>query len=130
MTARTTRRQVTATARRARTAVPVALAVTGALLLAGCGDQTDGASESSKVEGSKAPLFDKLPKKVQDKGVIKVGTDAAYKPMEYKIGNEIVGLDPDLADAMSKELGVRFEFIRAVRPTPISVAEAKPVHSP
>ncbi|MFC4493665.1 ABC transporter substrate-binding protein [Streptomyces ovatisporus] len=110
MTARTPRRPVTAPARRVRTAVPVALAVTGALLLTGCGDQTDGASDSSKVEGSKAPLFDKLPKKVQDKGVIKVGTDAAYKPMEYKIGQEIVGLDPDLADAMSKELGVRFEF--------------------
>jgi polar amino acid transport system substrate-binding protein len=110
MTARTPRRSVTAPARRVRTAVPVVFAVTGALLLAGCGDQTDGASGGSKVEGSKAPLFDKLPKEIQDEGVIKVGTDAAYKPMEYKEGQKIVGLDPDLADAMGKELGVRFQF--------------------
>ena len=60
--------------------------------------------------GQGAPLFDKLPKKIQDAGVVKVGTDAAYKPMEYKDGQEIVGLDPDLAEAMGKELGVRFEF--------------------
>jgi len=110
MTARTPRRPVVTLTRRARIAGPVAVAVTGALLLAGCGDQTGSGGGGSKVEGSKAPLFDKLPKKIQDEGVIKVGTDAAYKPMEYKDGTKIVGLDPDLANAMGKELGVRFEF--------------------
>ncbi|WP_327392878.1 ABC transporter substrate-binding protein [Streptomyces sp. NBC_01186] len=90
--------------------VPVALAVSGALLLAGCGDQTDGAQSGSDSGGGKAELASKLPKKIRDAGVIKVGTDAAYKPMEYKEGAEIVGLDPDLANAMGKKLGVRFEF--------------------
>lgn len=109
MTARTTRRPALTRAGRARIVAPVAIAVTGALLLAGCGDQTDSAS-GGKKSGSKAPLFAKLPKKIQDKGVIKVGTDAAYKPMEYKQGAKIVGLDPDIATELGKQLGVRFEF--------------------
>lgn len=110
MTARSTRRPAVARTRRVRIAAPVAVAVTGALLLTGCGDQTGSADGPSKTQGSKAPLFDKLPKKIQDEGVIKVGTDAAYKPMEYKDGQDIVGLDPDLANAMGEQLGVRFEF--------------------
>lgn len=93
-----------------RMASSIAVAVTGALLLAGCGDQTDSAGGGADKQGSKAPLFDKLPKKIQKAGVIKVGTDAAYKPMEYKDGQKIVGLDPDLANAMGKQLGVRFQF--------------------
>jgi polar amino acid transport system substrate-binding protein len=95
---------------RTRIVVPVALALSGTLLLAGCGDQTDGAQGGSDSGGGKSELASKLPKKIRDAGVIKVGTDAAYKPMEYKEGAEIVGLDPDLANAMGKKLGVRFEF--------------------
>lgn len=120
MTARTPRRPAAVRSRRSPRAfglggtrgiaAPVAVAVTGALLLSGCGDQTDSASGGSQTQGSKAPLFDKLPKKIQKAGVIKVGTDAAYKPMEYKKGQEIVGLDPDLAKELGKQLGVRFEF--------------------
>ncbi|MGW7515821.1 ABC transporter substrate-binding protein [Streptomyces sp. NPDC054796] len=106
MTASTPRRTA---ASRGRILAAGAIAVTGALLLAGCGDQTDGGGEGGGAT-SDAPLFDKLPKKIQDEGVIKVGTDAAYKPMEYKDGQKIVGLDPDIAEAMGKKLGVRFEF--------------------
>ncbi|WP_314172025.1 ABC transporter substrate-binding protein [Streptomyces winkii] len=114
MTARNSRRPAAARGRRARLAAPIAVAVTGALLLAGCGDQTESASGGGKTQGSKAPLFDKLPKKIQKAGVIKVGTDPAYKPMEYKDGAKIIGLDPDLANAMGKQLGVRFDFTGGV----------------
>ncbi|MEV6653095.1 ABC transporter substrate-binding protein [Streptomyces sp. NPDC051219] len=110
MTASTTRRT---TAARPRIAAVGAIAVAGALLLTGCGDQTDSGSGSAKTEGgpsSNAPLFDKLPKKYQDAGVIKVGTDAAYAPMEYEEGGKIVGIDPDIAAALGKELGVSFQF--------------------
>ncbi|MEV4332472.1 ABC transporter substrate-binding protein [Streptomyces sp. NPDC049597] len=110
MTASFTRRT---TAARSRIAAVSALAVAGALVLTACGDQTNSGSETAQTEGTKstsAPLFDKLPKKYQDSGVIKVGTDAAYAPMEYEEGGKIVGIDPDIAAAMGKELGVRFEF--------------------
>ncbi|MFJ4965399.1 Glutamine-binding periplasmic protein precursor [Streptomyces sp. ADI96-02] len=96
------------TAARPRIAAVGAIALAGALILAGCGDQTG--SSSRENGGSSAPLFHKLPKKYQDSGVIKVGTDATYTPMEYEQGDKIVGIDPDIAAALGAELGVMFRF--------------------
>ncbi|MEU0033684.1 MULTISPECIES: ABC transporter substrate-binding protein [unclassified Streptomyces] len=109
MTASTTRRT---TAAQSRIAAVGAIAVAGALVLTGCGDQTNGGGGSSteSAKSNSAPLFSKLPKKIQDAGVIKVGTNAEYAPMESTEGGKIVGVDPDLADALAKQLGVKFEF--------------------
>ncbi|MCX4528024.1 MULTISPECIES: ABC transporter substrate-binding protein [unclassified Streptomyces] len=110
MTASTTRRT---TAARSRIAAAGAIAVAGALILTGCGDQTESAGKtepSSAAKKSDAPLFSALPKKIQDAGVIKVGTDSAYAPMEFVEGGKIVGVDPDIAEALGKQLGVKFEF--------------------
>ncbi|MEV6952274.1 ABC transporter substrate-binding protein [Streptomyces sp. NPDC051183] len=106
MTASTTRRT---TAARSRIAAVGAIAVAGALILTGCGDQTDSGSET-KGKTSDAPLFAKLPKKIQDAGVIKVGSDTAYPPMEFIEGGKTVGVDPDIAEALGKQLGVKLEF--------------------
>ncbi|GGO85534.1 ABC transporter substrate-binding protein [Wenjunlia tyrosinilytica] len=105
MTARSTRRCLLATG---------ALVASGALMLTGCGDQTNksggGASESAGT--SSAPLFNKLPKKYQDAKVIKVGSDINYAPVEFKDkdGKTAIGIDPDLAKALGKQLGVTFQF--------------------
>ncbi|WP_329198196.1 MULTISPECIES: ABC transporter substrate-binding protein [unclassified Streptomyces] len=110
MTASTTRRS---TAARSRIAAVGAIAVAGALILTGCGDQTksgSGNSASSGTKSSSAPLFSALPKKIQDAGVIKIGTDSAYAPMEFVENGKIVGVDPDIADALSKQLGVKVQF--------------------
>ncbi len=107
MTARTSRRP----AARSRIAALGAVAVAGTLLLSGCGDHTDGAQSGGKTKGSAAPLFSKLPKKIQDKGSINVGSDIAYAPVEFlDDSGKTVGIDPDLAKAMSKQLGVEFKF--------------------
>ncbi|GGZ76065.1 ABC transporter substrate-binding protein [Streptomyces echinoruber] len=109
MTARSTRRP---TAARTRLAAVGALAVAGTLLLTGCGDQTkDKNNGSGSAPNASAPLADKLPKEIRDKGVIRVGSDIAYAPVEFKDNSgKVVGLDPDLAAAMGKQLGVRFDF--------------------
>ena len=110
MTASTTRRT---TAARSRLAAVGSIAVAGALILTGCGDQTnDSGSESNDTgSASTAPLADKLPQAIRDKGVIKVGSDIAYAPVEFKDSSgKTVGIDPDLADAMGKQLGVTFQF--------------------
>jgi polar amino acid transport system substrate-binding protein len=111
MTARTTRRSAAA---RSHLAAVGAIAVAGTLLLTGCGDQTDSGNESKESKGTgqtnAAPLFDKLPGKYQKSGVIKAGTNAEYAPMEYQEGGKIVGVDPDIAAALGKKLGVKFEF--------------------
>ncbi len=118
MTARTTRPLPTGTSRssaRRRLAAVGALAVAGSLLLTACGDQTDGGGEKgggdTKAKTSQAPLFDKLPEKIRSAGVIKVGSDIAYAPVEfYDENDQVAGIDPDLADALEKQLGVEFEF--------------------
>lgn len=109
MTASSTRRT---TAARTRLAAVGTLAVAGALLLTACGDQTkSGGSSSESSSGSdQAPLFSKLPADIQKAGVIKVGTNAEYAPMESVDGGKIVGVDPDIAAALGKQLGVDFQF--------------------
>ncbi|MCI3273054.1 ABC transporter substrate-binding protein [Streptomyces cylindrosporus] len=109
MTASSTRRT---TAAHHRLAAVGAIAVAGALILTGCGDQTkDKDKGSSSASTSSAPLAGKLPQAIKDKGVIKVGSDIAYAPVEFKDNSgKVVGIDPDLAAAMGKQLGVTFQF--------------------
>ncbi|MGW6461601.1 ABC transporter substrate-binding protein [Streptomyces sp. NPDC055078] len=86
------------------------IAVAGSMLLTACGDQTskDEGGDTSSASGA---LKDQLPKEIQDKGVIKVGSDIAYPPVEFKDDSgKTIGLDPDIAEALGKQLGVRFEF--------------------
>lgn len=49
--------------------------------------------------------------RVQDSGVIKVGLDPTYPPFELFTGEELVGIDADLAQALAEEFGVAVEFV-------------------
>jgi polar amino acid transport system substrate-binding protein len=98
-------------------AVTAAVAVS-LLALAGCGSgySSGGAgSSSSAAQGSAAPLFGDLPQKYQESKKIVVGSDIAYAPMEYydTDGTTVLGLDKDLTDALSEQLGVTFEWNNA-----------------
>ncbi|MFD4736449.1 ABC transporter substrate-binding protein [Streptomyces virginiae] len=100
-----------------RTIAAVLATTTAALLLGACGDQTEagrsataGGAGGSGGAKSDAPLFASLPADIQRSGVIEVGTDATYAPMEFTEGGKIVGVDPDIAEALGKQLGVRFVF--------------------
>lgn len=79
--------------------------------LAGCGSG-DGGQEPAAAVGAEAPLFDKLPEQFQKSKTILVGSDIAYAPMEYydTDGSTVLGLDKDLTDAMSRQLGVTFQW--------------------
>ncbi|MFE6663663.1 ABC transporter substrate-binding protein [Streptomyces sp. NPDC057697] len=104
MTASTTRR----TAAKSRIAAAGAIAVAGALLLTACGDQTKNGPSN---RAASAPLADLLPKEIRDKGTIKVGSDIAYPPVEFKDkSGRTVGIDPDIAAAIGKQLGVTLQF--------------------
>ncbi|NBE55202.1 ABC transporter substrate-binding protein [Streptomyces boluensis] len=106
MTASTTCRT---TAGKSRIVAVGAIAVASTLLLTGCGDQTNANQGGSDVQN--APLADKLPKSVKDAGVVKVGSDIAYPPVEYKDkAGKVVGIDLDVAKALGKQLGVEFTF--------------------
>ncbi|MFC7304878.1 ABC transporter substrate-binding protein [Streptomyces monticola] len=106
MTASTTCRTA---AGKSRIVAVGAIAVAGALLLTGCGDQTKDSDGGGTAKN--APLADKLPKDIKDDGVIKVGSDIAYPPVEYKDkSGKVVGIDLDVAEALGKQLGVEFKF--------------------
>lgn len=104
-----------AAAVRSRIATVGVAVVAGALVLAGCGDQTKkgaGSGAGASRRGSAdAPLYDKLPQRIRDQGVIKVGSDISYAPVEFvDPSGDTVGIDPDLATALGKRLGVAFRF--------------------
>lgn len=110
MTPRFIRRTTTGKSAKFRMATVGAIAVAGTLLLTGCGDQTKSKDEGGE-KVSNAPLADKLPKEIRDAGVIKVGSDIAYPPVEFKDkSGKTVGIDPDLGEALGKQLGVEFQF--------------------
>ncbi|GLF94600.1 ABC transporter substrate-binding protein [Streptomyces yaizuensis] len=121
MTARTTRRTTAPGTRKPvtfRLAAVGAIAVAGTLLLTGCGDQTEKKSsgggnttDASASAGTGNKLNAMLPQNIRDKGVVRVGSDIAYPPVEFKDDSgKTVGIDPDIAAALGKELGVTFEF--------------------
>jgi polar amino acid transport system substrate-binding protein len=103
------------TRRRPRLAAAAALAAAGALLLSACGSD-DGGNGNGNGNGdggaaSDAPLYDQLPDRIKDKGQINVGSDIAYAPIEYyDEDGEVTGIDPAIAEAMSKQLGVPMVF--------------------
>ncbi|MFF2013699.1 ABC transporter substrate-binding protein [Streptomyces sp. NPDC058195] len=105
MTARTTCRP----AAKYRIAAVCAIAVAGTMLLTACGDQTKNGSSPSASD--QAPLAHLLPAAIKDKGTLRVGSDIAYPPVEFKdkSGNT-VGIDPDIAAAIGKQLGVTLQF--------------------
>lgn len=91
---------------RPRFKVLVALLAATALVLTACGDDGD------KKVGTLTALGEQLPDAIQKSGVIRVGSDIEYPPIDfYKEGTkEIQGLDWDLGKALGKALGVKFTF--------------------
>ena len=106
-----------------RTAVvrTAALLLTCAALAAtsACGNQRDdaggkGAAPRSGGTGSgtaTGPLNHLLPDDIRAAGFIRVGSDIAYPPVEFKDkSGRTVGLDVDIADALGEQLGVELRF--------------------
>lgn len=69
---------------------------------------------------------DLLPADIKSKGVIRVGSDIAYPPVEFKDkSGETVGIDPDLGAALGKVLGVEFKFENGTFDTLVTGLRAK-----
>ncbi|MEX5719819.1 ABC transporter substrate-binding protein [Geodermatophilus maliterrae] len=111
--------------RKSLTSRPVrgaALLVAVAALTAACGggsggegEETGAAASTAGSEAAAAVEADQelnamLPADVRDAGTLEVGTEALYPPYEYldEDGQTIIGLDPDLLDAITGRLGVEY----------------------
>ncbi|WP_310963874.1 ABC transporter substrate-binding protein [Nocardioides terrisoli] len=80
------------------------MAAVAIMATTGCGAiESAGAKANTKNVAVPASLSD---------GVLQVATDPTYPPFEYRdsVTNEIIGIDPSLARAIGKELGVKVDF--------------------
>ena len=91
-----------------RLASIVAVAAAVLVLFVACGGDEEEAEDTPAGSATAAAEVAEL----QD-GVLQVGSDIAYAPIEFfEEGTQNAeGLDVDLADALAEELGVRAEFI-------------------
>lgn len=85
------------------------------LALASCStgssdDDTGGDSANSGGVNTDAPLYDQLPQKIKDAGVISIAGDTHPPYRTVEEGGEITGIDPELQAALSEQLGVPFEI--------------------
>ncbi len=93
-------REINVTSSTKRLCGAVAVATVGSLMLSACG-----------TGSSKPSLHDQLPSAIRKAGVIRVGAAFTAAPVVFKNAQgEPDGLDPDIADALGKVLGVKFEF--------------------
>ncbi|MEU4115939.1 ABC transporter substrate-binding protein [Kitasatospora sp. NPDC028055] len=84
-----------------------ALAAAGALLLTGCGGGGQAAASDPVKD-----IRGKLPKAQRSAGVLRIGMDVNYAPVEFRgPDGKPTGLDPDLAAALGRILDVRVEFV-------------------
>lgn len=70
-------------------------------IFAACGakDETNKDDEKDNVENN------------EETKVIKMGTNAAFPPYEYKEGEEFVGIDVEIAKAIAEKLGKTLEIV-------------------
>lgn len=85
--------------KRFRTFIPVVAILVLVLGLSGCGGSSDSSQSSWE--------------RVQQEGVLKVGTEGAWSPFIYNDtsdGNKLVGFEVEWAEAIAKELGVKVKW--------------------
>lgn len=82
-----------------------------ALGVTAVGCASSDAQESAAL-GSEAPLFDLLPERIQEAGVLNVGTSAGFLPFSYfgEDGETMEGIEPDIIAAAAEQLGVDVEW--------------------
>lgn len=106
-------------------------AAMAATLLAGCGSSsaaTDTAAEETTEAADEtaedAEAADETAEDAEaaedtetaevttvEPGVLTMGTNATFPPYEYKDGDDIVGIDADIAQAMADKLGLKLEIV-------------------
>jgi polar amino acid transport system substrate-binding protein len=86
------------------------IAVFATLGLTAAGSSAKPAGHASeRAHASSASAL--LPASIRSAGVITMGSDISFPPMEYYKGSTPVGFDIDLGDAIAKQLGVKAKWV-------------------
>lgn len=102
--------------------VAVLLAGVMCVSLAACGGKKEEATDTTAAETTettdKAATEDTEDAAATDgtfttvaDGVLTMGTNAAFPPYEYKEGDEVVGIDTEIAQALADKLGLKLEIL-------------------
>ena len=93
-------------------ALVVAALATAAVGVVGCGSDDDSGGTPVASGGAVAA---ELPKEIRSKGTLTVAADATYPPNEFlaEDGKTIVGMSPDLGEALEKALGIELRWVNA-----------------
>ncbi len=109
---------------RARSARTIAAVGAGGLLLSGCGTSSTPTSGTT----SPAELRARLPKAVKAAGVLRIGSNLNYTPVDFKDETSVpAGLDPELANALGSYLGLRVQFVDMAFDKLIPAVQAKQI---
>ena len=102
----------------------IGIALTGC---AGTGAAKSTGGGTTKSDTQSTSLTKQLPDDIQKRGSIRVASNVEYPPFEYydTDNTTIVGLDKDIADELSKRLGVALEFNNMSFDAIIPALEAK-----
>ncbi len=97
----------------------VALAV---LALAGCGSSNSSTTSTTGTTSSTSPTITtdasiaaQVPAAIKSKGTLTVAADATYAPNEFiaSDGHTVIGMDPDLVNALATVMGLKAQIINA-----------------
>jgi polar amino acid transport system substrate-binding protein len=100
--------------RRPRHAILAGATLVALLMAAGCGSaRTQADEQAASAATFDQALHDRLPAGILARGTVRVGGGDPYPPASFFApdGRTIVGFEPDLAAALGRVLGVRFEFV-------------------
>jgi polar amino acid transport system substrate-binding protein len=99
--------------RRPRHVIAAAAALFALLITTACGGNTQADRRISPAASFDQALHDRLPAGILARGTVRVGGGDPYPPASLFApdGRTLVGFEPDLAAALGRVLGVRFEFV-------------------
>ena len=86
-----------------------------AAIAAGCGSKEAAQAEAPATgadaeEGAEAPAENEEETEVSDGGTLVMATNAYFEPYEYYEGDQIVGIDAEMAAAVAEKLGMELKI--------------------
>lgn len=94
-----------------RMGLPLLAVALTMLILAACGNNSDTEPESSQPPGSASAEQSSLDK-MKASGTLRIGTEGTYAPFTFHDeSGKLVGFDVEIAEEVSKRLGVAAEFV-------------------
>lgn len=97
----------------------VAMATT---VLAGCGSSNTASTDAAAEETTEDVEAEATTEEAEDAtdaaevttvepGVLTMGTNATFPPYEYKDGDDVVGIDAEIAQALADKLGLKVKIV-------------------